>query len=157
YGVLAGLIAITVGLGMVSWFEQGLPTDPWSHGVPGFLIKNWYLLLCSLLLVVLPVRPVSAPLVTGRQPVDQEPAVRQTDPRTIHERRAGAVRPLRPGPVRGDRRADRRLCRAAAVPVLAPGPGRARAGVCRPRAALGAEIALPRRRVGRSEAVQVFL
>ncbi|WP_433212416.1 glycosyltransferase 87 family protein [Dactylosporangium sp. CS-047395] len=53
---LAGLIALTVGLGLVSWFEQGLPVDPWSHGVQGFIIKNWYLLLMVALLFALPIR-----------------------------------------------------------------------------------------------------
>jgi len=76
YRALAALIAVTVGLGTVSWFEQGLPTDPWAHGVPGFLIKNWYLLLCALLLVVLPVRRVGSSSVDGRQPVDEAAAVR---------------------------------------------------------------------------------
>jgi alpha-1,2-mannosyltransferase len=76
YRALAALIAVTVGLGAVSWFEQGLPTDPWAHGVSGFLLKNWYLLLCALLLVVLPVRAVPSPDVSGRQPADQASAVR---------------------------------------------------------------------------------
>jgi alpha-1,2-mannosyltransferase len=53
---LAAVIAVTVGLGMVSWFEQGLPVDPWGHGVPGFIIKNWYLLLLVALLFALPIR-----------------------------------------------------------------------------------------------------
>jgi alpha-1,2-mannosyltransferase len=52
----AVVIAVTVGLGLVSWFEQGLPLDPWSQGVPGFLIKNWYLLLMVALVFVLPIR-----------------------------------------------------------------------------------------------------
>ncbi|WP_260726107.1 glycosyltransferase 87 family protein [Dactylosporangium roseum] len=52
----AVVIAVTVGLGMVSWFEQGLPVHPWGDGVPGFLIKNWYLLLFVALLFVLPIR-----------------------------------------------------------------------------------------------------
>ncbi|MFI5913879.1 glycosyltransferase 87 family protein [Dactylosporangium sp. NPDC051541] len=53
---LAVVIAVTVGLGLVSWFEQGLPLDPWSHGVQGFIIKNWYLLLMVALLFALPIR-----------------------------------------------------------------------------------------------------
>ncbi|WP_433081838.1 glycosyltransferase 87 family protein [Dactylosporangium sp. CA-052675] len=52
----AVVIALTVGLGLVSWFEQGLPVDPWSHGVQGFIIKNWYLLLMVALLFALPIR-----------------------------------------------------------------------------------------------------
>ncbi|GAA2587271.1 glycosyltransferase 87 family protein [Dactylosporangium fulvum] len=52
----AVIITVTVGLGMVSWFEQGLPVHPWGDGVPGFLIKNWYLLLFVALLFVLPIR-----------------------------------------------------------------------------------------------------
>jgi alpha-1,2-mannosyltransferase len=52
----AVVIAVTVGLGLVSWFEQGLPLDPWSHGVQGFVIKNWYLLLMVALLFALPIR-----------------------------------------------------------------------------------------------------
>ncbi|GAA2387331.1 glycosyltransferase 87 family protein [Dactylosporangium salmoneum] len=54
---LAVVVALTVGLGLVSWFEQGLPVDPWGHGVWGFLIKNWYLLLMVALLFALPIRP----------------------------------------------------------------------------------------------------
>jgi alpha-1,2-mannosyltransferase len=50
------VIAVTVGLGLVSWFEQGLPLDPWSHGAQGFVIKNWYLLLMVALLFALPIR-----------------------------------------------------------------------------------------------------
>ncbi|WP_426508962.1 glycosyltransferase 87 family protein [Dactylosporangium sp. McL0621] len=53
---LAVVIAVTVGLGLVSWFEQGLPLDPWSHGIQGFIIKNWYLLLMVALLFALPIR-----------------------------------------------------------------------------------------------------
>ncbi|MER7276871.1 glycosyltransferase family 87 protein [Dactylosporangium sp. NPDC000244] len=52
----AVVIALTVGLGLVSWFEQGLPVDPWSHGLQGFIIKNWYLLLMVALLFALPIR-----------------------------------------------------------------------------------------------------
>jgi alpha-1,2-mannosyltransferase len=78
YGVLAAVIAVTVGLGLVSWFEQGLPVDPWSHGVPGFLIKNWYLLLTALLLVVLPARPAPGepPEITRGRPAGEAAAVR---------------------------------------------------------------------------------
>jgi alpha-1,2-mannosyltransferase len=57
YGGFAALIAVTVGLGLVSWFEQGLPVDPWGKGVLGFLIRNWYLLLSAVLMAVLPIRP----------------------------------------------------------------------------------------------------
>lgn len=77
-GVLAAVIAVTVGLGLVSWFEQGLPSDPWAHGVQGFLIKNWYLLLSALLLVVLPARPRSGepPEIARGQAADEAAAVR---------------------------------------------------------------------------------
>jgi alpha-1,2-mannosyltransferase len=56
YGGFAALIAVTVGLGMVSWFEQGLPRHPWADGVQGFLIENWYLLLAGCLVIMLPAR-----------------------------------------------------------------------------------------------------
>jgi alpha-1,2-mannosyltransferase len=68
---LAAVIAVTVGLGLVSWFEQGLPRDPWSHGVPGFLIENWYLLLMVALLFALPIRDrarVEPGLATASEP-----------------------------------------------------------------------------------------
>lgn len=61
YGGFAALIVVTVGLGMVSWFEQGLPVHPWGDGVPGFLIKNWYLLLTVALVIALPVRNSNRP------------------------------------------------------------------------------------------------
>jgi alpha-1,2-mannosyltransferase len=70
--VLAVVIALTVGLGMVSWYEQGLPIDPWGKGVPGFLIKNWYLLLCVALLFLLPIR--AGDRDGAGQATDSEPA-----------------------------------------------------------------------------------
>lgn len=76
YGVLAVVVAVTVGLGVVSWFEQGLPSDPWGRGVPGFLIHNWYLLLSALLLVVLPIRHTRAASPDGRRSVGLAAAVR---------------------------------------------------------------------------------
>jgi alpha-1,2-mannosyltransferase len=71
----AGVIAVTVGLGLVSWFEQGLPLDPWSHGVPGFLIKNWYLLLLVALLFALPIR-AGARVVPSLAPASEPATVR---------------------------------------------------------------------------------
>ncbi len=79
YGVLAAVLTVTVGLGMVSWFEQGLPLDPWSHGLQGFLIKNWYLLMTVLLVAVLPVRapfPASTSGFVGVSPAAESAAVR---------------------------------------------------------------------------------
>jgi alpha-1,2-mannosyltransferase len=55
-GILATVVTLTVCLGMISWFELGLPEDPWDSGLSGFLIRNWYLLLVALLLAVLPIR-----------------------------------------------------------------------------------------------------
>ncbi|WP_432833468.1 glycosyltransferase 87 family protein [Dactylosporangium sp. CA-092794] len=72
---LAVVIAVTVGLGLVSWFEQGLPVDPWGHGVPGFLIKNWYLLLMVALLFALPIRADSR-LAPGLSPASEPATVR---------------------------------------------------------------------------------
>jgi alpha-1,2-mannosyltransferase len=77
----AALIVVTVGLGMVSWFEQGLPAHPWGDGVPGFLIKNWYLLLSAALVAVLPIRrgatgaPADADTARGRS-TEEAAAVR---------------------------------------------------------------------------------
>jgi alpha-1,2-mannosyltransferase len=66
YGTFAVLIVLTVGLGAVSWFEQGLPRDPWDKGVSGFLIENWYLLLTVALMATLPIRSwVAAPPRSG--------------------------------------------------------------------------------------------
>jgi alpha-1,2-mannosyltransferase len=79
YLVSAALVALTVGLGMVSWFEQGLPLDPWSHGFQGFLIKNWYLLVTVFLVAVLPVRaaePADPPGFVGAAPSSEAAAVR---------------------------------------------------------------------------------
>jgi alpha-1,2-mannosyltransferase len=77
YGVIAVVLTVTVGLGMVSWFEQGLPLDPWSHGLPGFLIKNWYLLLTVLLVAVLPARaPADFSGIVGASPSSEVAAVR---------------------------------------------------------------------------------
>jgi alpha-1,2-mannosyltransferase len=55
-GVLAVVVTLTVSLGAISWFELGLPEDPWDTGLSGFLIRNWYLLMVGLLLAVLPIR-----------------------------------------------------------------------------------------------------
>ncbi|WP_432982547.1 glycosyltransferase 87 family protein [Dactylosporangium sp. CA-233914] len=71
----AVLIALTVGLGLVSWFEQGLPVDPWSHGVQGFMIKNWYLLLMVALLFALPIR-ADARVVAGESTASEPATVR---------------------------------------------------------------------------------
>jgi alpha-1,2-mannosyltransferase len=77
YGVIAVVLTVTVGLGMVSWFEQGLPLDPWSHGLQGFLIKNWYLLLTVLLVAVLPARaPADSSRFVGATPSSEVAAVR---------------------------------------------------------------------------------
>lgn len=66
-GALAVLITLTVATGTISWFELGLPTDPWSEGVTGFLIRNWYLLVVALLVLVLPIR---RPAPDGARPTD---------------------------------------------------------------------------------------
>ncbi|MEV8516221.1 glycosyltransferase 87 family protein [Dactylosporangium sp. NPDC051484] len=71
----AVVIAVTVGLGLVSWFEQGLPPDPWSHGMQGFLIENWYLLLMVALLFVLPIRADSR-VEPGLSPASEPATVR---------------------------------------------------------------------------------
>ncbi|WP_238009586.1 glycosyltransferase 87 family protein [Dactylosporangium sp. AC04546] len=71
----AVLIAVTVGLGMVSWFEQGLPVHPWGDGVPGFLIKNWYLLLMIALLPLLPIRSADRD-AQGQTPASEPATVR---------------------------------------------------------------------------------
>jgi alpha-1,2-mannosyltransferase len=74
YGGFALLIVVTVGLGMVSWFEQGLPRHPWGDGVQGFLIENWYLLISVALLIVLPARSLPGP------PARKEPAFGAAQP-----------------------------------------------------------------------------
>ena len=75
--MIAVVLTVTVGLGMVSWFEQGLPLDPWSHGLQGFLIKNWYLLLTVLLVAVLPARaPADSSRFVGATPSSEVAAVR---------------------------------------------------------------------------------
>lgn len=71
----AGLIAVTVGLGMVSWFEQGLPHDPWGKGLSGFVIGNWYLLLMVALLIALPIRAASR-VRPGLAPTSEPATVR---------------------------------------------------------------------------------
>jgi alpha-1,2-mannosyltransferase len=79
YGTFAAVIALTVGLGAVSWFEQGLPRDPWDQGVQGFLIENWYLLLTVALMATLPIRswlaqPPAPPAVPASRRSDGEAA-----------------------------------------------------------------------------------
>ena len=78
YAALAVVITLTVGTGMVSWYEQGLPEDPWGEGLPGFLIRNWYLLLSALLVLVLPIRSGAGPRATpdGRRNVRDAATVR---------------------------------------------------------------------------------
>ncbi|MET7400697.1 glycosyltransferase 87 family protein [Dactylosporangium sp. NPDC005572] len=75
HAAFAVLIAVTVGLGMVSWFEQGLPVHPWGDGVPGFLIKNWYLLLMIALLALLPIRSADRD-AQGQTPASEPATVR---------------------------------------------------------------------------------
>ncbi|GGM10168.1 glycosyltransferase family 87 protein [Dactylosporangium sucinum] len=75
HAAFALLIAVTVGLGMVSWFEQGLPDHPWGDGVPGFLIKNWYLLLMIALLPLLPIRSAERD-AEGQTPASEPATVR---------------------------------------------------------------------------------
>jgi hypothetical protein len=43
-----------------AWFEWGLDEARYGHGVPGFLITNWYVLLMLVLLVALPIRERSS-------------------------------------------------------------------------------------------------
>jgi alpha-1,2-mannosyltransferase len=83
YGTFAAVIVVTVGLGAVSWFEQGLPRDPWDKGVQGFLIENWYLLLTVALMATLPIRswlPATQPWLqstsASRRPDGEAAAVR---------------------------------------------------------------------------------
>jgi alpha-1,2-mannosyltransferase len=59
YATLAVSIWLTVTVGVISFFDYGLPADL-EPTVPGFLIANWYLMLMLLLIVVLPIRTPSA-------------------------------------------------------------------------------------------------
>lgn len=55
----AALVYLTVAFSVVSWFEWGLSEQRYGHGVPGFFITNWYVLLMLALLVALPIRSQS--------------------------------------------------------------------------------------------------
>jgi alpha-1,2-mannosyltransferase len=73
---LAVLIAVTVGVGMVSLYDQGLPVDPWGKGVLGFFIENWYVLLAAALLFALPIRRVDEQTTSGGAPTSEVATVR---------------------------------------------------------------------------------
>ena len=71
-GVLAAVVYATVVVSLISWYEWHLAPRTWDHGVPGFMIDNWYVLLILILLAALPIRapdadPVAKP--TSRQDV----------------------------------------------------------------------------------------
>jgi alpha-1,2-mannosyltransferase len=55
----AALLYLTVAFSVVSWFEWGLSQRTWGHGLPGFFITNWYVLLMLALLVALPIKSPS--------------------------------------------------------------------------------------------------
>lgn len=67
---LAALSWASVTVSVISLFELGLSRRLFGDGVPAFLIVNWYVLLCAVLIVVLPVRADPSPTVPP-------PAVRQ--------------------------------------------------------------------------------
>lgn len=65
---LAGVVYVTVSYSVIAWYDWSvLSQRRWGHGVSGFLIDNWYVLLMLVLLVAVPIRrpsqsgPVSAP------------------------------------------------------------------------------------------------
>jgi alpha-1,2-mannosyltransferase len=64
YAVLAGVVWLSVAVGVIAFFDYGLSYDLLDT-VPGFLISNWYLLLMLLLLVVLPIRAREATRTTA--------------------------------------------------------------------------------------------
>jgi alpha-1,2-mannosyltransferase len=76
--VAAAVIYATVAFSVVSWFEWGLSQPLFAHGVSGFLITNWYVLLMLVLLVALPIRPAEP--AARRPPVQPPPPVRPSDP-----------------------------------------------------------------------------
>jgi alpha-1,2-mannosyltransferase len=51
---LAVLVYVTTAFSVPMWFEWGLSEARFGHGLPGFLITNWYVLLMLALLVALP-------------------------------------------------------------------------------------------------------
>jgi alpha-1,2-mannosyltransferase len=59
--VLAGLCWASVTVSVISLFELGLSKRLFAHGLPGFLIVNWYVLLTAVLIVALPVRGRAVP------------------------------------------------------------------------------------------------
>ena len=60
YVILAAVVWLTVSLGVISFFDDGL-SHRWLDTVPGFLISNWYVLLMVVLLAALPVIPRTDP------------------------------------------------------------------------------------------------
>lgn len=76
--VLAGLCWASVTVSVISLFELGLSKRLFGHGLPGFLIENWYVLLTAVLIVALPVRGRAVPAPAERA----TPAV---PPRSVEE------------------------------------------------------------------------
>jgi hypothetical protein len=60
--VLALVVYGTVAYSVISWYEWRLNGRLLDHGVQGFFVNNWYVLLMLVLLVALPIRPASAPV-----------------------------------------------------------------------------------------------
>lgn len=66
--VLAALCWASVTVSVISLFELGLSKRLFDHGVPGFLIVNWYVLLTAVLIVALPGRAGPVPEPAGPPP-----------------------------------------------------------------------------------------
>jgi alpha-1,2-mannosyltransferase len=66
---LAAVCWATVTVSVISLFELGLSKRLFDHGVLGFLIVNWYVLLTAVLIVALPVRPRPVPVPAKPAPV----------------------------------------------------------------------------------------
>jgi alpha-1,2-mannosyltransferase len=59
--VLAAVVYASVAGSVISWYEWGFAPHVFDHGVPGFLIANWYVLIILVLLCALPIRAAAAP------------------------------------------------------------------------------------------------
>jgi alpha-1,2-mannosyltransferase len=54
--VLAAVTYATVACSVITWYEWKIAPKSWDHGVSGFLIDNWYVLLIVVMLWALPIR-----------------------------------------------------------------------------------------------------
>src|SRR5437764_3545171 len=80
YVALALLIYGTVTVSVVAWYDWKFIPHSVDHGLPGFLIDNWYVLLMLALLAALPIRARTA---APPEPGDAQLTPSAPDPRPV--------------------------------------------------------------------------